>query len=500
MKRLFACILAVCMLLPLAACAADDGSSADTNAPASTTAPTETTPAPETAPTHDENGYLLDDIPDDLDFGGETVSFLYWTDATMPEFFAEKLTGEIVNDAIYHRNEIVTDRLGVQFEFTGTKGNSSNRDAYVNMARKAVEAGDGTYDIFASYSWCAAMMAMQGLIQDLNDFEIINFDKPWWPEKLTDEFTINDRLFFASGDISSNLLYMMIATYVNRQMITDYGLTDPYEHVKNGTWTLEKMFEYCNGVYSDINNNEKKDDADRYGAVVYDVCVDAFFTGCDLISISRDSAGELRIDPDFAGDKTHDFIVKMANAFNHTNDWYTVNSTKIRNIFAEGRSLFITDRAFIAETVLRSTDISYGILPQPKYDERQESYVTCMGHPYTMYSIAFDSKHPDAAAAVIECLASESYRRITPAVFEQSMKLKYAQDDVTSQMYDIIRSGVSFDLGRVFSSVFDNKPIHLYKKSITGDNTNWASTFAADKDFLEAKLAEIVKTLSEIGT
>lgn len=99
---------------------------------------------------------------------------------------------------------------------------------------------------------------------------------------------------------------------------------------------------------------------------------------------------------------------------------------------------------------------------------------------------------------MIECLASESYRRVTPAVFEQSMKLKYAQDNVTSQMYDIIREGVSFDLGRVFSTVFSNKPIHLYKKSITGDNTNWASTFAADEEFLNQTLANIVKTLSEI--
>ena len=495
MKRLLSCLLMMCMLLPLAACAAED-----TNDPAVTTDNTsESTPPPETEATHDEDGYLLDDIPDDLDFNGETVSFLYWSDATMPEFFAEKLTGDIVNDAIFHRNQVVNNRLNVQFDFTGMKGNSSNREAYVYMARKSVQASDGTYDIFASYSMCGAMMAMQGLIRNLNDYEIIDFEKPWWPKKLTEEFTIDDRLFFASGDISSNLLYMMMATYVNRQMITDLQLTDPYTLVQNGTWTLDKMLEYCNGLYSDVNNNQKKDEADRYGALAYDACIDAFFTGCDLITIGRDSQGNPIVDPEFAGEKTHDFIVKMANAFNHTNDWYTLKSTKIRNIFADNRALFITDRAFIAETVLRDSDVEYGIMPQPKYDEKQEDYVTCIGHPYTMYSIAANSKRDECAAAVIECLASESYRRISPAVFEQSMKLKYAKDDVTSQMYDLIREGISFDLGRVFSSVFENKPIHLYKKSIVNDNTNWASTFAAEQDFLDAKLDEIVETLRNVG-
>lgn len=278
MKRLFACLLSLCMLLPLSACAGKNASPSGTLTTTST--PTESTEPPDTTPTHDENGYLLDDIPDDLNFGGETVSFLYWSDATMPEFFSDGITGEIVNDAIYRRNEIVCSRIGVQLAFTGIKGNTSNKESYINMAARSVQTGDGTYDIFASYSMAGASMAMQGLTLDLYDYEIINFDKPWWPEKLTDEFTINNRLFFASGDISSNLLYMMIATYVNRQMITDLGVTDPYELVLNGTWTLDKMFEYCNGLYNDINNNGTKDEADAYGVVVYDVCVDAFFTGC----------------------------------------------------------------------------------------------------------------------------------------------------------------------------------------------------------------------------
>ena len=55
MKRLLALLLAVCLLIPMAACAADDAENSDIHAPASTTAPTETTPAPETVPTHDRS-------------------------------------------------------------------------------------------------------------------------------------------------------------------------------------------------------------------------------------------------------------------------------------------------------------------------------------------------------------------------------------------------------------------------------------------------------------
>ncbi len=496
MKRILAGVLAALMLLPLAACAGDSTDTTDTTAASAEAA---TTPAPETAPTHDADGYLLDGIPDDLDYDGATVNFLYWSDATMPEFFVEDLTGDIVGDSIFKRNEIVEERLGVKLEYVGTKGNSSNRDAYVAAARNAVNTQEGIYDIFASYSMAGAMLAMNGLTQDLYQYDVLDFSKPWWPKRLTEEFTVGDRLFFASGDISTNLLYMMMATYVNRGMIEDLGVKDPYDLVLEGKWTLETMFEYCAGQYQDLNNDGKKGLEDKFGIVVYDPCIDTFFGGCDMITIIHDAEGNLAINPEFAGDKTHDFIVKMANAFNHTDDWYTQNSTKLRPIFAEERALFITDRAFIAETVLRSTSVNYGIVPAPKYDEAQEEYVTTLGHPYTMYSIAADSKDGARAAAVLECLGSEAYRRVTPAIFEQTMKLKYAADNVTAQMYDTIRNGVSFDLGRVFSAVLNNIPIHLYKKSITGDNTNWASTYAAQKPVLEKLLEKVDTTLRSVG-
>ena len=40
----------------------------------------------------------------------------------------------------------------------------------------------------------------------------------------------------------------------------------------------------------------------------------------------------------------------------------------------------------------------------------QENYATLLGNPFSLYAIPKDSVTPDMAGAVLECMASESYR------------------------------------------------------------------------------------------
>jgi len=49
----------------------------------------------------------------------------------------------------------------------------------------------------------------------------------------------------------------------------------------------------------------------------------------------------------------------------------------------------------------------------------------------------------------MEALGAESYRWVTPAYYEIALKTKYSRDEETSQMLDIIKSGLRFDFGTV---------------------------------------------------
>ena len=61
------------------------------------------------------------------------------------------------------------------------------------------------------------------------------------------------------------------------------------------------------------------------------------------------------------------------------------------------------------------------------------------------------------SSAVLEALASESSKLITPAVFEVALKVKYSSDDKMAQMYDIIRASMTYDFGRVFTDNLDSR-------------------------------------------
>lgn len=102
-----------------------------------------------------------------------------------------------------------------------------------------------------------------------------------------------------------------------------------------------------------------------------------------------------------------------------------------------------------------------------------------------------DAKNTDKSGAVMEALASAAYRTTTPAIFEASLKLRYALNNKTSQVYDIIKSNICFDLGRMFGANLDNKTHVAFRNAIAKNNPAWAVTYAELKNVLNAKLKDL---------
>ena len=133
-------LLASLMVLPtLASCGGDSGT---TETQAVTEAQTEV----ETVDPNDRS-QVKDSLPDNLDFGGRTFGVYCSSTKRNEEFFAGlgEETGEVVEDAVYRRNQTVQDRLNFVFQ-------SDSYDFGWNQiggeVKKLVMAGDTTYDLF----------------------------------------------------------------------------------------------------------------------------------------------------------------------------------------------------------------------------------------------------------------------------------------------------------------------------------------------------------------
>lgn len=491
MKRIAAVFLLFAMLFVCASCASGTENTTTTAKSAEVT----------TASTVDKNGYELDTLGNDLDYGGETVTILHWSDVERKEFGIDEdeVNGATVEEALYRRNINTEERLHVKLEWEGTKGNASNGNSFLHYVT-AQQAGGNVYDLIATYSRTAGMLAVKGLFADLNqvDGSHLNFEKPWWPQNMLETCTINDSLFFCSGDISTNVLHFMYAVWYNMDMIENYHLDNPITLVDNMTWTLDKMIEMTKGLYEDTNSNGVRDGADTYGMCSDVYHLDSFYTGSGLKLIEKDEENVLKISEDFTSTKAIDFVDKLGS-------WVTSDVCYLKNgvlgsvdfttPFVEGHILFCPNRVYIADkehySHLNEVTWSYGILPIPMYNADQGKYITVLGNPITLWGIMVgqDYDTEERNTAVLECLASYGYRLTTPALFEINMKYKYTSgaDNDGVRMFDLVRKGVTIDLGRIFGAYLDVMSEMPSKTAAMGQS--WASVGKKYEASLTTKLA-----------
>ena len=93
-----------------------------------------------------------------------------------------------------------------------------------------------------------------------------------------------------------------------------------------------------------------------------------------------------------------------------------------------------------------------------------------------MYAVNSQSKKLEAAVITLEALGSANHRTVTPAVFEVAMKVRYTDDPQTSSMYDILRDGISFDIGRLYAETFNNATANIFRTTATSANPSGLST------------------------
>ena len=489
-SRIIIALLILAMTLPMAlACA-------ETNPAGETTAPAETqTPSGEVVETTaEETLFAVSNIPADLKFDGTTVNILYWSDVPNLEFFVEDQTGEAVNDAIYRRNAKVQEQFGVNLVYSGVTGNYNNQSTFVNACVNSTQSGADAYDIFCGYTMTGATLMCEGVTQDMTDYSIMEFDKPWWPKSLISKATVNGGIYFASGDISTNFIHMMYLVMFNKELLLDIynmGAEELYNLAYDGKWTLDKFIELGSNIYRDQDGDNVASEGDRYGVVVTNVHFDPFYSASGLDTVVLDGDGNLTLSPDLFSQKTVDLLEKLCNLLHTSGDSYIKKSEPL---FAAGQALFIVDRPYIITRSLTNTDFAFGILPMPKYDENQEEYRTCLGFGYTMYNLSAAAPNAEAAAATLELLAYQSYLNVTPALFEESMKLRYADQSDDAFMFDLIRDGVDIDVARLFTMQLDKMSYSIFRNAVNG---NGAGSYISQQKAYEKTLNRSITNIND---
>lgn len=470
-------VLAVLTVLLCFSACAQNGSDTPVTTPV-TAAPTVDTP--------EDTAERLS-IPDDVDLGGETMGVLYWSDVENPEFFIEDADNimDKTQDAINRRNKMLEERMKVKLDFIGQEGRNSKLKEFVSYINASIGSGDHAFDIIAGYSQSVANAAYNSFCYDLAKTEHLDLEKPWWPSLLTSEATVNGKLYFVSGDISTNMLYMMYTVFFNKDLLeTKTGSRSPYDMINANEWTVDNMIAMCQDFYRDTDADMQKSAGDQYGLVLPKLSLDAFFYGSGLRTTDRDANGLIQVADSYFSEKSAGLLEKLERLCYDSDDGYWKGKA---NVFSAGRSVFYCDRAVAAIKNLADVEFGYGVVPAPKWSSDQEAYYTCAGNPFMLYAVVADCTRPDLASAVLECWAYEAYNYTTPAIFEVTMKIRFAKDSETAKMYDLIRDGVTFDLGRIYGITLNDMTQTLYRDAMD-NRSDWLRTKVARTKMLKSLL------------
>lgn len=476
-------ISAILLAAQLAALASCGGGTASTDTTASGGADTTVS-----ADTEITRANYPDTVPTDLDFEGETLTIISRNDQELylMEFTAEEENGDILNDAIYSRNRYVEERLNVKLETLLAPGAWGDRNSFKGLITASAMAADGAIDIVPYYAFCQPALAEQGIYMDLlgSGIEYINLDQPWWYQDLVKNGAINGKLYFATGEIAISSIAMMAAIAYNQSLAANYIKdVDLYQLVRDGKWTFDKMLGLAQDVYHDVNGNTVADAADIFG---FDGGRGDQFIHAANVTISRVEDGKRVL---AMNNERMTTLVETMQAFYKTPGYLSTSVKFETGAFQDGHVLF-SNRYVRDIASLREMKDDYGVLPLPKLDEAQKTYKTTLGDSYSQVGILVSSDNIPAADAAVELLAAQSYRSVTDVYYENVLKVKYARDENTAEMLDIILAGIEVDFTEMYAELV-NSPVGKMRDVLQEKSVEFASTYAAMEATVNQKLTEL---------
>ncbi len=107
-------------------------------------------------------------------------------------------------------------------------------------------------------------------------------------------------------------------------------------------------------------------------------------------------------------------------------------------------------------------------------------------------------KSSTSTCTVVEALCRETHETVLPAYYETTLKVKYARDDITSQMIDIIHDNLRVAFPQAYNSYLDGalmtKP---FRTPLENHSTNFASTMASVATAAQSNLEKMIETYNK---
>ncbi len=393
-------------------------------------------------------------LPEDLYFENETVVFLT-RDAkewTTYDIYSEGGGGDTISEAVFKRNELVRNRLGVTIQ------EMKVTDAeLLQKVQQTVSTNLDDFQAVVSRSLEASSMAVSGYLRDLNSqtIDYLDLSQEWWDQNISNELSLGGHLYYSTGDIVTTDNDATFCILFNKTLAEDNKLPDFYQLVEDHEWTLSNMLDYMDIVGTDSGSDR------TYGLLNTNDTAFSIYYGAGLKVIGKDTDTDsytymldVKLADDIA-DKAK-LIFSESLSLNLVDEQSKTGEELMalgQQYFGSGKALFYGDVLQCVER-MRAFDVEFGVLPYPLYNTNQSDYHHMMHLEGTVVSIPRSGKIQgsvlEKVCATMEAMAYYAQDTVTKQYYDINLTSKYIDDPESAPMIDLILETRVYDLAYYF--------------------------------------------------
>lgn len=360
-----------------------------------------------------------------------------------------EMYGELIEDAVKKRNDKVEELYNVKLNVI--KSDSINSDILNDC-----QASLGSYDAIMPNLPFLSTLASQEYLCELTSISTFDVNAPWYEKNCSDAFSLGNKLYFTTGDITILNKVNTPSVLFNKEMASKVFDFDFYQLVRDKEWTFDKLVECATDVAAIATPDGSYSKENIYGMVTAHGDPIRFFGGSGETICAKDgddlpylTLGETERSLTIAQSILQTYA--EANWLIFAEDCEAPVWDTSFEIFYAGRALF-RPSVFSATTKMRRlSEIEFGVLPIPLMDETQDTYYSYASTGQTAgIAIPFCAPDPEFSAYMIEAYSAWAKNYLTPAYYEVNLRYRDLRDDESEEMLDIIFGNIVYDIGECF--------------------------------------------------
>ena len=358
------------------------------------------------------------------------------------------MNGDEINDEIYRRTMWVEEQLRCELVET-------NIDIYALGSTVRNDAFSGTYSYAAAY--VRSQDALSGIVDgthgQLDGIQSLHFDEDYWTSEIMEASSLNNRNYIATSDAHLMGFEGTWCIFFNVNMLEANGVELPYNMVRDGTWTLDRLIEISRNI-STLNGDESWT-WDENGNSVYGYTTIRTGVSKLLYGIGAQYGSKNINDMPYLTCEDESFYNRAQDLAKFVSDLGPYLYSKgiehgkfsYLQIFMNGRAAFLG--AEIQQGALfRSSDIIYGVLPYPKYNVDQEEYRSSgLDIDLAVLTISSGYPHKEDIGLIMDALSYNANKSFEEIYYSRRLQYKNNVSNLGDniEMLNLIRATRTFD-------------------------------------------------------